>query len=93
MDENKVKDQNILLVTEKGGRELKAVASIDKSGNMKMVEANRGSASRFLVFDRNKGSELASIMSNFMKQESNPENFQLFQVRAGKFEKLKEGLN
>lgn len=92
MDENKVKDQNILLVTEKGGRELKAVASIDKSGNMKMVEANRENASRFLIFDRNKGSELASIMSNFMKQESNPENFQLFQVRAGKFEKLKEGL-
>lgn len=92
MDANELKDQNILLVKERGGGELKAVAGIDRNGKLETVEARGEKASQFLVFHRNNGAELAGIMSNFMKKKKNPENFQLFQVRAGGFEKLKEGL-
>ncbi|GAA6253704.1 DUF3945 domain-containing protein [Bacteroides thetaiotaomicron] len=92
MDENKVKDQNILLVKEKDGEELKAVASIGKDGRLETVEAKAENASRFLTFDRNNAAELAGIMSDFSRKASNPKDFQLFQVRYGKFEKQKEGL-
>lgn len=92
MDESKLKDQNILLVKEKGGNELKAVAGIDRNGNVELVEAKEENASRFLKFDRNNTGELAGIMSDFNRKENNSKNFQLFQVRFGKFEKLKEGL-
>jgi hypothetical protein len=92
MDESKLKDQNILLVKEKGGNELKAVAGIDRNGKVELVEAKAENASRFLAFDRNNGNELEGIMSDFNRQTNNSKNFQLFQVRYGKFEKLKEGL-
>ena len=92
MDEEKLKDQNILLVKEKGSDELKAVAGIDKNGKVELVEAKAENAARFLAFDRNDAGELAGIMSDFNRQTNNPKDFQLFQVRFGKFEKLKEGL-
>jgi hypothetical protein len=92
MDESKLKDQNILLVKEKDNDELKAVAGIGKNGKVELVEAKAENASQFLKFDRNDRTELANIMSDFNRQESNPKDFQLFQVRYGKFEKLKEGL-
>lgn len=92
MDENKGKDQNILLVKGKDDEELKAVASIGKDGRLETVEAKAENASRFLTFDRNNAAELAGIMSDFSRKASNPEDFQLFQVRYGKFEKQKEGL-
>jgi hypothetical protein len=92
MDENKLKDQNILLVKEKDSDELKAVAGIAKNGKLELVEAKAENASRFLMFDRNNGGEFAKIMSDFNQRASNPKNFQLFQVHYGKFEKQKEGL-
>ncbi len=92
MDESKLKDQNILLVKEKGSDELKAVAGIGKNGKLETVEAKAENASRFLMFDRNNGNELAGIMSDFNRKAGNPKDFQLFQVHYGKFEKLKEGL-
>jgi len=39
MDENKLKDQNILLVKSKDSDELKAVAGIAKNGKLELVEA------------------------------------------------------
>ncbi|WP_418895142.1 DUF4099 domain-containing protein [Limibacterium fermenti] len=92
MDESKLKDQNILLVKEKGSDELKAVAGIGKNGKLETVEAKAENASRFLMFDRNNRNELAGIMSDFNRKAGNPKDFQLFQVHYGKFEKLKEGL-
>jgi len=92
MGESKLKDQNILLVKEKDNNELKAVAGIGKNGKLETVEAKAENASRFLTFDRSNGNELAGIMSDFNRREGNPKDFQLFQVRYGKFEKLKEGL-
>ena len=92
MDETKVTDQNILLVKEKDSIELKAVASVGKRGKVETVEAIAENASRFLVFDRTDASELAKIMSDFNRRASNEKNYQVFQVRYGKFEKLKEGL-
>lgn len=92
MDESKLKDQNILLVKEKGSDELKAVAGIGTNGKLETVEAKAENASRFLTFDRNNGNELAGIMSDFNRKAGNPKDFQLFQVHYGKFEKLKEGL-
>ncbi len=92
MDEKKLKDQNILLVKEKDSNELKAVAGIGKDGKLETVEANAENAFRFLTFDRNNRNELAGIMSDFNRRADNPKDFQLFQVRYGKIEKLKEGL-
>lgn len=92
MEEKKLIDQNILLVKEKDSDELKAVAGIGKNGRLETVEAKAENASRFLTFDRNNGDELAGIMSDFNRRAGNPKDFQLFQVRYGKFEKLKEGL-
>ncbi|MEA4809389.1 DUF4099 domain-containing protein [Macellibacteroides fermentans] len=92
MDENKMKDQNILLVKEKDSDKLKAVADIGKNGKLETVEAKAENASRFLTFDCNNTGELASIMSDFSKRANNLKDFQLFQVRYGKFEKQKEGL-
>jgi hypothetical protein len=65
MDENKLKDQNILLAKEKDSDELKAVAGIAKNGKLELVEAKAENASRFLMFDRNNGGELVKIMSDF----------------------------
>lgn len=92
MDKKKLKDHNILLVEEKGSGELKAVASINKDGKMEMVAATAESADQFLTFNRNNDAELKGIMSDFLKEKENPGNYRLFQVPAGKFEKLKDGL-
>ncbi|MDR0412964.1 MAG: hypothetical protein LBH61_04085 [Dysgonamonadaceae bacterium] len=87
-----MKDQNILLVKEKGGGERKAVAGIDRNGKVERVDAKAENADRFLKFDRNSGNEPEGIMSDFNRQRNNPKDFRLFQVQYGKFEKLKEGL-
>lgn len=92
MDETKVKDQNILLVKEKDSIDLKAVASVGKRGKVETVKAIAENASRFLLFDRTDANELAKIMTDFNRRASNEKNFQVFQVRYGKFAKLKEGL-
>lgn len=91
MSESKAKDQNILLVKERNGDELKAVASIDKTGKVELVDATAENADRFLKFNRNNVGELAQIASDF-NHRNNTNDYQLFQVRYGKFEKMKEGL-
>lgn len=90
MDE-KLKDQDVLLVKEKDDYELKAVSGIDKNGKLNTVEANAENSSQFMKFDRS-GNALENFMSNFLRQAKNPTQFQLFKVRFGKFEKMKEGL-
>lgn len=89
MDESKLKDQNILLVKEKNGDELKAVSSVSKTGKVELVDAKTENAALFLKFDRNDKGELAKIMSDFNRQKKNPDDFQLFQVRYGKFKNRK----
>ncbi|OAV74002.1 hypothetical protein Barb7_02564 [Bacteroidales bacterium Barb7] len=90
MDE-KLKDQDVLLVKEKGDDKLKVVAGIEKDGNLKTVEAKSENASQFLKIDRN-GNALENFMSNFMRQAKDPTHLQLFKIPYGKFEKMVEGL-
>lgn len=92
MDESKLKDQHILLVKDKDSDSLKAVAGIGRDGKLETVEAIAENASRFLRFDRSNRAELETVMDGFNRRGENPEDFRLFQVRYGKFEKLKEGL-
>lgn len=83
MDESKLKDQNILLVKEKNGDELKAVSSVSKTGKVELVDAKTENAALFLKFDRNDKGELAKIMSDFNRQKKNPDDFQLFRYDTG----------
>lgn len=79
------------MVKDKDGDELKTVASISKKGKVELVEAKAENASQFLKFNRDNRDELAGILSDFNKGKNNSQDFELFQVRYGKFEKLKEG--
>jgi hypothetical protein len=90
MDEN-LKDRYVLLVNENESGELKAVSGIDRNGNLKTVEAEAENVEQFLKIDRN-GNALENFMSDVIQRVKNPEDFQFFQVKYGKFEKLKEGL-
>jgi hypothetical protein len=92
MAENNSSDQNILLVKTDGSDTLKAVASIDKNGDVRTVEATPENADRFLKFNRDNREELAGILSDFNEGFMNKLDYELFQVRYGSFEKEKEAL-
>jgi hypothetical protein len=78
----KLKDQDILLVREKGSDELK-VAGMDKDGKVK--QAKPGSDSPDLLrIDRN-GNILENFFENFMRQVKNPTRFEFFRVPMEKF--------
>jgi len=66
MEEN-LKDQDVLLVKEKGSDELKVVAGIDKNGNPKTVAPKQKNNPDFLIVDKN-GNALENFMFNFMRQ-------------------------
>lgn len=80
MNEN-LKDQDALLVKEKGSDELK-VASMDKSGKVKTASPNAENPD-FLRIDKN-GNVLENFFENFKRQFNNPTEFAFFKVPADK---------
>jgi hypothetical protein len=84
MDE-KLKDQDVLLVREKDGSELK-VAGMDKDGKVKQGKPDEGGNPDLLKIDKN-GNILENFFENFMRQVKDPTRFEFFRVPA---EKVKE---
>ena len=90
MDE-KMKDQDVLLVKEKGSNELKVVAGIDKNGNPKTVVPKEENNPDFLILDKN-GNALENFMSNFMRQCKEPTRFEFFKAPMDKIQEVIEKL-
>ena len=86
MDE-KVKDQDVLLVKEKSSGELKVVTGIEKDGKPKAVEAKPENEPSFLKIDKN-GNALDNFMSNFLRQYKDPTHFQFFKAPIDKVKEV-----
>jgi hypothetical protein len=90
MDKN-LKDQDILLVKEKGSNELN-VATMDKDGKVKSVKPNgEGDNPDFLKIDKH-GNMLENFFENFTRQVKEPTHFEFFRVPTDKFQKVVQKL-
>jgi hypothetical protein len=83
MTEN-LKDQDVLLVREKGSNELN-VAKMDKDDKVKQAKPDSENPD-LLKIDKN-GNILENFFENFMRQVKDPTRFEFFRVPA---EKVKE---
>ncbi|MDR2680310.1 MAG: DUF3945 domain-containing protein, partial [Tannerella sp.] len=88
MNEN-LKSQDILLVREKGGSELK-VANVDRDGKVKQASPD-GENPDLLKIDKH-GNILENFFENFMRQVKNPTRFEFFRVPAEKFKEVVQKL-
>ena len=79
--EQKMSDQNVLLVKEKNESKLKAVTGFGKDGKLKTEVPKQANSESFLKIDRN-GNPLENFFTNFQRQYKNPTDFQFFKVPA-----------
>jgi len=86
MNEN-VKDQDVLLVTEKNKHKLNVVEGMGDDGKLKTNTPNQKNEALFLKLDK-QGNVLDNFFSNFHRQYKDPTHFQFFKVPA----KLVEGM-
>lgn len=84
--EQKMKDQDVLLVKEKGESKLKAVTGFDNDGKLKTELPKQANAESFLKIDKY-ANPLDSFFTNFQRQYKNPTDFQFFKVPANLVEK------
>ncbi len=84
--EQKMKDQDVLLVKEKGESKLKAVTGFDNDGKLKTELPKQANAESFLKIDKY-ANPLESFFTNFQRQYKNPTDFQFFKVPANLVEK------
>jgi hypothetical protein len=75
----KLKGQDVLLVTEKDGANPRVVAGLNEDGTPKTVEPKKENEPDFLKIDRH-GDALENFMSNFMRQCKEPTHFHFFRV-------------
>ena len=80
MDVN-LKDQDFLLVKEKGSNELH-VANVDKNGKVKSAKLNEKEDNPDLLKIDKHGNMLENFFENFMRQVKNPTRFEFFRVPA-----------
>lgn len=78
MDE-KIKDQEVLLVKDQKDGSLRAVAGADEKGGLKTVPPTAEHEQSFLKFDKHSNA-LENFLSNFMRQFKNPTQFHFFKV-------------
>lgn len=78
MDE-KLNNQDVLLVKEKDSDKLKVVSGIENDGKPKSVEPQKENEPQFLRIDKS-GNALDNFMSNFQRQYKDPTHFQFFKV-------------
>jgi hypothetical protein len=78
MDE-KLNNQDVLLVKEKDSDKLKVVSGIEKDGKPKSVEPQKENEPQFLRIDKS-GNALDNFLSNFQRQYKDPTHFQFFKV-------------
>lgn len=75
----KLKDQDVLLVTEKDSNKLKVVTGMNEDGTPKTTEPKQKNEPEFLKIDKH-GNALENFMSNFMRQCKEPTHFNFFKV-------------
>ena len=83
MDKNlkdQEKDQDVLLVKEKGKDKLQA-AQMDKDGKVSNADLDKGANPDFIKIDKG-GNALMNFFENFMRQVKNPTAFDFFRVSA-----------
>ena len=78
MDE-KIKDQEVLLVKDQKDENLKAVAGTDEKDGLKTVPSTAEHEQSFLKFDKHSNA-LENFLSNFMRQFKNPTPLNFFKV-------------
>jgi hypothetical protein len=84
--EQKMNDQDVLLVKEKNESKLKVVKGLDKNGKLQTEFPNQANTAGFLKIDGN-GNPLENFFTNFHRQYQNPTDFRFFKVPAGLVEK------
>jgi hypothetical protein len=77
-----LKDHDVLLVREKGGKELQTV-NVGKDGKIEHNKPKNSENPDFLKINRN-GNALENFFSNFMRQVKDPTRFEFFRVPADK---------
>lgn len=75
----KLNDQDVLLVTEKDSTNPKVVTGLNEDGTPKTVEPKKENEPDFLKIDKH-GDALENFMSNFMRQCKEPTHFHFFKV-------------
>ena len=88
--EKSLKDQDVLLVKEKGKKDLH-VASMGEKGAVKMAKPKEGVTPDFMKIDQN-GTMLRNFFENFKRQVQNTAQFEFFSVPAEKFHEVMQKL-
>ncbi|KAA6340381.1 hypothetical protein EZS27_011756 [termite gut metagenome] len=86
MDE-KLKDQDVLLVKEKNSNELKAVSGQNADGTPKTTPLKAENNPDFLKIDKH-GNVLENFFANFMRQTKEPTRFEFFKAPLEKVEEV-----
>jgi hypothetical protein len=86
MDE-KLKDQDVLLVREKNSNDLKVVTGMDKDGTPKTTLPKDENNPDFLKIDKH-GNVLENFFANFMRQAKDPTRFEFFKAPLEKVEEV-----
>ncbi|WP_110312312.1 DUF3945 domain-containing protein [Dysgonomonas alginatilytica] len=82
-----LKNQDVLLVTEKGSNKLKVVSGINEDGTPKTVDPKTKNEPEFLKIDKH-ADVLENFMSNFLRQCKDPTHFQFFKIPFEQLEKI-----
>lgn len=75
----KLKDQDVLLVTEKDSNKLSVVTGMNEDGTPKTVSPKQENEPDFLKIDKH-GDALENFMSNFLRQSKDPTHFHFFKI-------------
>lgn len=75
----KLKDQDVLLVSEKDSNKLNVVTGINEDGTPKTAKPEEKNEPEFLKIDKH-GDALENFMSNFLRQCKEPTHFHFFKV-------------
>jgi hypothetical protein len=87
----KLKEQDVLLVKEKGSNELHAV-NLDKNGKVKFSKLDGSENPDFLKIDKN-GNVLENFLENFKRQIKDPTRFDFYRVPLNKLQEVVKRLN
>lgn len=88
----KLKDQDVLLVTQKGDNKPLAVTGLNEDGTPRTTDPKEKNEPDFLKIDKN-SDVLENFMSNFMQQCKDPTHFQFFKVPIAGLDNIVNVLN
>lgn len=83
----KLKDHDVLLVTEKGKNKLDVVTGINEDGTPRTTLPKQENEPEFLKIDKH-GDVLDNFMSNFLRQCKNPTHFEFLKVPNNQVESV-----